>query len=550
MKFSGRAQQHSCKSCAIVLLALCALSFPAWTQPTAPNSYYVHSAVAGDTLVHLAARYLIKPNDWQSLQKVNKIADPYRIRPGTAIRIPIADMNTELAPAKVVSVGGPVEAGSTKLAVGSAVVEGQNIKTGDNGFVTLKLADGSVLVVNSKSKMRLDAARTITNTNGIPVTRVMLESGRVEAQVEKQKRAGPGRFEIRTPTSNMGVRGTKFRVSSDDDGKTARGEVLEGLVNVAGSDANAAIDVGAGFGTVVAQSQPPLQAVKLAAAPDLSSTSKLQERPVLRFQFADQPDARGYRAQVASDIAFADLRAEAIFKSAEAKFADLADGQYFLRVRAIDSLGIEGSDTVLPFRLKARPEPPFTSAPQNNGKFSGNQAAFSWSSASEAASYRFQLSRDVAFMAPLVDEKSYKGASYAPATTLAPGNYFWRVASIRADGDAGPFSDVQSFLLKPVPAAPNPPKEDGNRVSFSWGAEPGQKFDFQLARDSGFKDLVTEQKTDKPEISIDKPGDAGTYFMRYRATDPDGFVAPYSSAQSFEVKRSYWWLLLLLPLVF
>ena len=63
--------------------------------------------------------------------------------------------------------------------------------------------------------------------------------------------------------------------------------------------------------------------------------------------------------------------------------------------------------------------------------------------------------------------------------------------------------------------------------------------------------MVMEKKLDKPEIAIDKPDGAGTYFMRFRATDPDGFVAPYGSAQSFEVKANYWWLLLLLvPLVF
>ena len=63
--------------------------------------------------------------------------------------------------------------------------------------------------------------------------------------------------------------------------------------------------------------------------------------------------------------------------------------------------------------------------------------------------------------------------------------------------------------------------------------------------------MVIEKNLDKPEISIDKPGEAGIYFMRYRATDPDGFVAPFSSAQSFEVKGNYWWqMLLLVPLLF
>lgn len=549
MNMTNRVQRQLRATFTTLAFAFSVLAGAASAQPAA--QYYVHSAQSGDTLIGVAKRYLIKPNDWQSLQKLNKIANPNRIRPGTSIRIPLLEMNTDLAPAKVVAIEGPVESSIGKLSLGSAIGEGQDIKTGDNGFVTLKLADGSTFVVQSKSKVKLDTARTIANTNGIPVTRIALESGRVEAQVEKQKGAGAGRFEIRTPTSNMGVRGTKFRVGTDESANTSRGEVIEGLVNVAGSDPGRALDLNAGFGTIVALNTPPIPPVKLPAAPDLSSIPKLQERPVLRFKFAEAPGVSGYRAQIATDSGFNQMRAEAVFKTAEAKFADLADGQYFLRVRAIDGRGIEGSDAVVPFRLKARPEPPFTSAPQNKSKFSGEQAEFAWATSTEAASYRFQLARDATFAAPIAEEKSHKGAKYAPTTKLVPGDYFWRVASIRADGDAGPFGDVQSFTLKPVPAAPNPPKEEGGRIGFSWSAEPGQVFDFQIARDKDFKDLVMEKKLDKPEIAIDKPDGAGTYFMRFRATDPDGFVAPYSSAQSFEVKANYWWLLLLLvPLAF
>ena len=533
-----------CNAVAFVLL----FATTAWSQPA--SQYYVHPAVQGDTLVHLARRYLIKPNDWQSLQKLNKIADPLRIRPGTLIRIPILAMNTAEAPAKVVALEGSVESTAGKLSVGSSLSEGQSVKTGENGFVTLKLADGSTLVVQSKSQMRLDVARTIANTGGIPVTLAKLDAGRVEAKVEK--RAGSaGRFEIATPTSNMGVRGTQFRVSTEEGGKSSRGEVLEGTVNVAPSAGTGGLDLGAGFGTIVQEGQLPIAPVKLLVAPDLSATSRLQERILLRFKFAELDGAAGYRAQVATDSAFTNMRAEGVFKTAEAKFADVADGEYFLRVRAIDNQQLEGKDAAIAFRMKARPEPPFTSAPQNKSKFSGEKADFAWAKSTEAGSYRFQLARDAGFSALVADEKSHKDNTYATTAKLIPGEYFWRAASIRPDGDTGPFGDVQSFTLKPLPPVPNPPKDEGGRVGFSWGGEAGQKFEFQLARDAGFKEIVSEQKLDKPEIAIDKPAASGTYFMRFRAIDPDGFVAPYSSPQSYEVKGNYWWMLLLLvPLLF
>jgi hypothetical protein len=535
------------------LLAMCATISSAWSQ--IDGQHYVHSAVNGDTLIHLAQRYLVNEKNWLSLQRLNKIADPRFILPGTSIKIPLAEMKTVPAKATVVSVEGPTESSGGKLVAGSVIAEGQEIKTGDNGFVTVKLADGSTLVVQSKSTVKLEIARTIASTD-IPLTRATLASGRVEAKVQKRV-DGAGRFEVTTPTSNMGVRGTEFRVSSDESGKASRSEVLEGVVNVAeravGSGTNRSLDLRAGFGTLVEQGSAPVEAVKLLAPPDLASTPRLHERTLLRFKFAETVAASGYRAQIATDNAFTELRAENVFKTAEAKFADLADGQYFLRLRAIDQRGIEGTDAVIPFRLKARPEPPFTSAPKDKSKFAGENAEFAWASSTEAGSYRFQLARDAGFANVVAEEKSVNAVMYAAAAKLTPGEYFWRVASIKPDGDVGPFGDAQSFILKPPTPTPNSPKDDGKRVGFSWGAEPEQKFEFQLARDAVFNDIVMEQKLDKPEITIDKPEAAGKYFMRFRSIDPDGFVAPYSAAQTFDVKEkeNYWWMLLfLVPLAF
>ena len=530
------------------LFAMCSLANPIWSQ--IDGQYFVHAAKEGDTLIHLAKRYLIKENDWLSLQRQNKITDPHYIRPGTPIRFPLAEMKTDPAQGTVVSVVGPVESTGGTLQPGSIVAEGHVIKTGENGFVTIKLADQSTIVVQSKSLMKLDLARTITGTN-IPVTRAKLTSGRIEAKIEKRPGA-VSRFEVATPTSNMGVRGTRFRVGSDESGKSSTGEVLEGAVNVADASAGKGLDLAAGFGTLIEEGKAPIEPVKLLGSPDLSSIAKLHERILLRVKFADVAGANGYRAQVASDSAFSNPRAEGVFKTAEAKFGDLPDGSYFLRVRAIDKSGIEGSDAVTPLVLKARPEPPFTSAPQNKAKFSGEKADFTWATSTEAGAYRFQLARDVAFTAMVADEKSVRGTAFTPSVKLVPGDYFWRASSVRADGDVGPFGDVQTFTLKPLPPVPNPPKEEGGRVSFSWGAEVGQTFEFQLARDAAFKNIAIEKKLDKPEIGIEKPTDAGTYFMRFRATDPDGFVSPYSSAQTFEVKGSNHWpaLLLLLPFLF
>jgi hypothetical protein len=536
--------RRATKSVCLALAVVCSC-VPALATAQEATKYFTHTAQTGDTLIGLADRYLIDKKNWQSIQNQNKIPNPRRIKPGTEIRIPIALMRSEPATAKVIAVQGPVEATTGALEKGAVVNEGIDIKTGENGFVTLQLADGSTIVVQSKSQVKLEVARVLANTGGVPSTTVALKSGRVESSVEKRKNQG-ARFEISTPTSNMGVRGTRFRVSADESGKVSRGEVLEGVVNVASpTPAQKALDLGAGFGSVVEEGKPASAPVALLTAPDLSATPALQERTVLRFKFADVAGATAYRGQVATDSAFSNLLADDVFKSAEAKFANLDDGQYFFRARAIDKLALEGSDAVRAFKLKARPEPPFTSEPKNKNKLAAEKVEFKWANSVEAGSYRFQLASNADFSQTISDERGVVGSAFSPSASIKPGDYFWRVASVRPDGDIGPFGDVQSFTLKAMPQAPNPPKDEGGRVGFSWSGEPGQTFDFQLASDAGFKTLVQEKKLTQPEITIEKPSDAGIYYMRYRAIDPDGFVGPYSSAQTIEVKANRWWLLLL-----
>jgi hypothetical protein len=537
------------RSALIVVCAFAFASASALASAQQATKYFTHTAKLGDTLIGLADRYLIDKKNWQSIQNQNKIPNPRRIKPGTEIRIPIALMRSEPATAKVIAVQGPVETTTGALEKGAVLNEGAAIKTGENGFVTLQLADGSTIVVQSKSQVKLEVARVLANTGGVPSTTVGLTSGRVESSVEKRKGQG-ARFEISTPTSNMGVRGTRFRVSADESGKVSRGEVLEGVVAVASAAATPKpLDLGAGFGSVVEEGKAASAPVALLAAPDLSTTAALQERLVLRFKFADVAGATAYRGQVATDSAFSNLLADDVFKSAEAKFANLDDGQYFFRARAIDKLALEGSDAVRAFKLKARPEPPFTSEPKNKNKLAAEKVEFKWASSTEAGSYRFQLASNADFSQTISDERSVvlssSGSAFSPSASIKPGDYFWRVASVRPDGDVGPFGDTQSFTLKAMPQAPNPPKEEGGRVGFSWSGEPSQTFDFQLASDAGFKTLVQEKKLTQPEITIEKPSDAGIYYMRYRSIDADGFVGPYSSAQTIEVKANRWWLLLL-----
>ncbi len=225
--------------------------------------------------------------------------------------------------------------------------------------------------------------------------------------------------------------------------------------------------------------------------------------------------------------------AELVSVSPELRIANIADGAYFLRARAVDARGFEGHDATHAFTLKARPEPPLISAPAARGKVRASAVEFRWAENIEAATYHLQVAKDASFKALVHENTAIKGAQ-AVAPQLALGEYFWRVASLRRDGDRGPYGDAASFVLMAPPAHPEPPQIGDDDVKFRWAGEAGQQFSFQVAVDLQFAQPLLTRTLDKPEIAVPRPA-PGIYFMRYRATDADGFVGPYSSVQKFTV---------------
>lgn len=498
-----------------------------------------YTIVSGDTLIAIAGRMLENPHDWPKLQRHNRIADPYRLRPGSVISIPAEWLRREPAPGRVVAATGRVSAGDRALVAGDPVGTGDQVVTGEQSFVTIELVDGSRLTLQPSSRLKVERMVRLPGTTRAE-TRLRLEKGRVESSVRKDRDARP-RYIVDTPGATVGVRGTTFRVATTGDA-TLRAEVDAGEVGVTRHGMRA-VAVPAGFGILTAPGRLAAP-VALLPAPDLSALPALQERPLVRFPLPPLAGARSYRAQVTDRQGR--ILSEDLATRPEARFAGLADGEYTLRVRGIDGAGLEGTNAELGFRLKARPEPPFATSPIAGRKLRGSTATLSWSHADGAARYRIQLAADAGFASPLADIDGVEGTRIVPLPTLAPGDYVWRARSVRADGDVGPWGDPQPFALRALPADPEPPAIGKDSIDFAWPAEPGQTFLFQLARDEGFADILSEQTLGQPRTTVARP-EPGTYFLRVRAIDADGFVGPFTATQKFIVPApTPWWLMLVL----
>jgi hypothetical protein len=513
---------------------------------------WLYPVQQGDNLYNLAQQFLQSSGDWAKLQRLNRVANPYRLTVGGTLRIPLSWIRKELTSAQVTHVRGSVQrvSGSSLVAsigAGDNIQMGDSVQTGAESSVTIQMTDGSQLLVLPGSELNFQTL-LLVGKGKTPHTQVMLLKGGVETQV--QPRIEPlRRYEIKTPTATLGARGTAYRVRvlSDAAPSSTAVEVTEGQV---AATAAAHTLVPAGFGLVVNQNMAGTAPTRLLAAPSLQNDTLLLDRLPLRVEWPAVEGATGYRAQVFSDgtAAPTELLLDSSFSSNNARWSDLPDGRYRLRVRAVDAQGLEGRDANQALVVKARPEPPVLRSPRPQSKSYGDQAALQWAQVSGVVGYRLQVFADGATISkdttPLVDQVLVD----TPVHTLplSPGHYQWRVASIRAGGDQGPFGDAISFEQRPVPASPvaQAPKLDGKSLTLSWRALlPGQQVEVQLARDKNFETLVVNQKTAASELTLPTPS-AGNYYLRLRTLDEDGFAGPFGATQQLDVPRSWSWLLI------
>ena len=502
---------------------------------SAGEPVFTHVVTREETLIALSRRLLADPRQWPQLQQHNRIVDARRIPVGTVLKIPVRLLATEPVPARVLSASGEVSGPQgVAVAAGQALPQGARLQAGDGGQATLQLVDGTVLRLRAGSAVQVETSRRLPGSGGA-LSGVKVEDGQVEVQAQKRPGAGAPGFQISTPQGLLGVRGTEFRVSVDARAETTRNEVLEGQVMTEGRDGRAGRSVAAGFGVVVDRSGTVTPPVRLLAPPDVSAWPALQERVLVRFPIRPQPAVVAYRAQVAAaaDPAFERVLQDVRSTGAELRLVDLPNGDYRIRVRAEDAQGLQGRDALHLFTLKARPEPPLPTGPGPKAVVSGARLDLAWASVDEARSYRLQLARDEAMREPIQDQRTLAGTAWS-VDALAPGVYFWRLASERSATDQGPFGPVQRVELRALPAPLPPPRVGEDSLKLAWEGLPGQTFEVEFARSADFAVLELTRRTEQSALELRLPG-TGRYWVRMRARDPDGFVGPYTAPQAFTV---------------
>jgi dCTP deaminase len=150
----------------------------------------------------------------------------------TGVTLPKAWLLARSTPAEVIHVLGEVElwraGGREPVRVGMQVGAGDRLSSGDGAAVSLRLADGSRVLLRPRGEMKLDE-HVLLGASGAVRSHIRLNAGDLDVRVPALD--AKRQLEVETPSAHLGVRGTEFRTHVDaTDGGHTRLEVLNGQV--------------------------------------------------------------------------------------------------------------------------------------------------------------------------------------------------------------------------------------------------------------------------------------------------------------------------------
>lgn len=498
---------------------------------------WVYTVKPGDSIWGISHTQLKDWRYWNDIQRHNNITNAAKLRPGTKISIPLYIVRQEVSAVRVEDVQGKVEVifgrngKKNPLKPGMSLTVGDTVVTADKSTAQLSLEDNSVILLQESSELEFTRLKTLGGGNQRSLdAKLNMRKGRMNMSANPTHQRD-SMFEILTVSANSAVRGTTFRIAVGQD--SSRTEVLDGLISV--KNALGSVDVPKNFGTVAKKDSPPIKPVKLLPAPDLKAFPELIRYLPKVVALNSLKKAVSYRVQIAKDQGFRKIAMDRVIKQRLMIDQSLSDGVYFVRVRGVDSSGLEGNNSVKEFRIDARPEAPMVRAPLSDAVLHVGGIEFSWGDVEGVDHYLFEIAKDEAF-AQVTLKESVSDASYS--VEMAEGEYFYRLSSVVDGGKQGPPGKAVKIRVRPIPAVPEtkPPAVEGDRLRLAWQPVEGvSTYQLQLATDADFQNIVVDNKTSDPQVEISRPP-SGYYYMRLRAIDSEGYVGAFSTPQRFEVE--------------
>ena len=409
------------------------------------ETVWAYSVLKSDSFERIYQKYLNKHTDIIALSEYNHHPLSKQLQPAQIINIPVEMLRRTPKKAQVLLVYGDVNATSIaggdthKLKKDDLLVAGDSLDTGKNSLVKLLFADGSKIDIQPNSNLSIQDSYQYVGKETF-VTNLKLVKGRSQISANPEHVVG-NTLKIQTPSAVAAVRGTQFRVAAEEN--VSLQETLEG--RVAFSASGQEILLAKGYGSAAEKDKAPLPPIQLPDAPDVSKLPKLFEHNSAEFNFPAQQGVVAWIGQLALDADFTQILNEQTAQSGKLVFADLTDGQYYLKLRTQDQHGLQSIDATHAFRVKALPPEPLLELlePLDGAVIPLAPTDLSWTPIPAATSYLVQVARDINF----TDNLYVRHSSYSKLTinqSFGAGVFYWRVA-VLSGGKPQKFSNIRTF---------------------------------------------------------------------------------------------------------
>jgi len=288
----------------------------------------------GDTLRSIARREFGKSGLSNMLANFNGMQETQPLAAGQVIRIPLfTPVDRQFA--TVIFAKGVVTKNNEQVKRDDKIYLHELLITGEDGFVSLEFASGSVINLQPNTHAKLERLNCLDSDDSCLI---VLDSAQGEVSSDVKRRDGqPTEFTIKTPYASAAVRGTIFEMnalSSKIIVGVTEGEVL---LQAASND----VPLDQGFGSVAASNAPPLDPVALLPAPVYRyiPTRAAKGDSVSWWALSD---VEQYLINLSADEGGMDVIAMYNETQGILSIDDLDAGEYFMNVRGVDSNGIKG----------------------------------------------------------------------------------------------------------------------------------------------------------------------------------------------------------------
>lgn len=478
---------------------------------------------AGDSFDAVARTLLSGNINPRRLAGYNGFTDTGALRAGTEIRIPLAWLRRQPAPASAASVSGQVQikrAGSGQthqLSTGDRVSVGDTVVT-RQGSATIELADNSVIRVSPGSRLRFNRLTRYGN-GGMVDTRARLEDGEVSTRV-KPVMDGDTRFEIETPSALAAVRGTAFTLQTDRGG--SRLQVTEGSVDFGPPGRSRRIPAGYGA-RVESGSSAPMRIRALPPRPVLDPLPGALDRLPVDFRWGAN-GARRYQIDIIDADNGAWISREETTDNA-LSLTDLDNGRYNLQVAALDANGIAGMPATTTIDVALAASAAQLTAPADGSRIDQEMPEFTWTFTGDNESGRVEIATDADFAGVVATSDWSDTPSAVPSRPLNAGQYHWRVVT-EAGGNSVATSTSRILTINGTlaPVRIISANYIDRQVRVYWESlDSADGYQLQLSEDPAFERIVKEAEVDDTTAALRLiPG--RRYFVRLKALS-DGPLA-------------------------